>query len=105
MRNIERLNFNGQSSPDLKRLQDSVLRALSPLTRVPTLNGVLIGPVEISSTAFTTVPHKLGRKFQGWQITRIDTNATVWEDFTAPRQGTSVSLRASSTCNVYLWVF
>jgi len=104
MRTIERLNFTGEAATDLKRLQDATVRALDPVVRVPTLDGVLLGPIALTTT-LAPVNHGLGRAFLGWQVVRINASATVWEDFAATQQTASISMRASVACSIYLWVF
>lgn len=104
MRTVERMNFSGEAAPELKRLQDNVIRAVDPLTRSSIVDGVLVGPVPLT-TSFAPVAHGLGRQFRGWIVIRNDTSATAWEDFTWNAQAASISMRASAACSVYLWVF
>lgn len=101
---MERQGFVGEAAPELRRLQDNVIRAVNPIASVPTLSGVLVGPVSIG-TSFAPVNHGLGRQYQGWQVVRINANATVWEDFAWSGQTRSISMQASAACTVYLWVF
>ncbi len=104
MRPVERMNFSGESAAEIKRLQDNVIRAVNPISKVPTLDGVLIGPFSLT-TSFQPIAHGLGRQYLGWQVTRNNASATVWEDFTWNAQTASISMRASAACTVYLWVF
>lgn len=104
MRALEKQNYSGPGAAEIKRLQDSVARSLDPLSTVPTLNGNKLGPIALG-TSFAPVNHGLGRAYLGWQVIRIDANATVWEDFTWNGMTGSISMRASAACNVYLWVF
>jgi hypothetical protein len=101
---VDRLNFTGDSAEEIKRLQDSVIRSVNPLCAVPLIDGVLLGPVNLTTT-LTPVNHGLGRQFIGWHVRRINANATVWEDFTWAQQKSSILMRASSNCQVYLWVY
>lgn len=104
MRTLERLNFIGDAAPELKRLQDNVIRAVNPLSGSAVVDGVLIGPISLT-TSFQPVAHKLGRQYRGWQVIRTNASATVWEDFTWNAQDATIYMRASATCTVYLWVF
>jgi hypothetical protein len=104
MKPAERMNFNDGSAAELKRLQDNILRAVNPITGIPILDGRIIGPIAVT-TSFQPVNHGLGRQFMGWWPVRIDANAVLFEDFSWAQQTTSISLRASAGCNVYLWVF
>ena len=104
MRALEKQNFTGPSASEIKRLQDNVSRAIDPLSAVPTLDGVQVGPVALG-TSFAPVNHGLGRAYLGWQVIRIDASATVWEDFTWNGTRGSINMMASAACNVYLWVF
>lgn len=104
MRSVERLNFNGDAAPELKRLQDNIIRSVNPVVKVPVIDGVLIGPFSLT-TSFQPIAHGLGRQYLGWDVKRINASATVWEDFTWNAQTASIYMRASAACTVYLWVF
>lgn len=105
-RPVERINFPGDDevTGSIKRLQDSVIRAVNPLTSLPILDGILVGPVTLGTT-FAPVSHGLGRQYLGWFVARNNALATVCEDFTAANQSITISMKASAAATVYLWVF
>lgn len=101
---VERINFKGDSAEELKRLQDSVIRAVNPLAALPLLDGQIIGPIALG-TVFQSVNHLLSRQYLGWIVVRNNAAAIVTEDFNSISQSTSISLKASVAATVYLWVF
>lgn len=105
-RPVERINFAGDddTTANIKRLQDSVIRAVNPITALPILDGLIIGPITLG-TLFAPVNHTLGRQYLGWFVTRSNALATVCEDFTATNQNVTISMKASAAATVYLWVF
>jgi hypothetical protein len=100
---MERRAFSGDAAPELKQLQDSVIKALNPIAATALIDGLLI--TADLTTSFAPVAHKLGRKYQGWIVVGINASATVWEDVNALNQDAFISLRASAACTVKLWVF
>lgn len=89
----------------LQRLQASVKEALAPLLSSPIASGRLVEGVELSATT-TRVPHGLGREWRGFQVTRIDAAATVYEDVSQnDTPGRTLPLKASVACTVSLYVF
>ena len=101
---VERINFDGESAPELKRLQDSIIRAVNPIAALALLNGTLVGPVALT-TSFASVNHGLGRVYQGWIVTRSNALVTVAENMLATNQNLAISLKASANATIYLWVF
>lgn len=69
-------------------------------------NSIVLGSqltaVTLSTTA-TTVPHKLGRTQLGWFVTDINAAATIFR--TGDFNTTSMTLTASATCVVDIWVY
>ncbi len=105
LKKLERVNFPGNDSQDVKRLQDIVSRAVDPITTVPILDGRIIGPITLTSVA-QPVNHGLGRQYLGWILIRVASSAAVSEDINWSQQTTSISMRCSAgTVVVYLWVF
>ena len=75
---------------------------LNPLLALPIVNGNAVSATLTGSTP-QAVPHKLGRMPQGWFLIDNTTNAVVWR--TQPFNATNLTLEASATTTVNLWVF
>jgi hypothetical protein len=90
----------------MNRVQDSLQKQLNPVLKQRILNGALITGVALT-TASAPVPHKLGRKYQGYWLVGQSANAVVWiSDFAAPINPQAViNLAASAAVTVSLWVF
>ena len=86
----------------LMQLQTNVYESLSPLSRLPLLNGTLLEAVSLS-TSDTQVEHKLGRKPLGWLLVDIDADATVFRTAAFNEQFITLQSSAAVTCNI--WVF
>lgn len=104
MRPIERMNFNGESAAEIKRLQDNVIRSVNPIAKVSLLDGRLIGPIALTTT-FQPIAHGLGRPYLGWFIVDQDAAAAPYSDFSWTQKSTSISMKSTVSLNVYLWVF
>lgn len=87
------------SNKEEKKFQDSVEYYLNQIN-APFLRGV-----EITATLTTSaqnISHKLGRKPRGWFVISINANSNVYSTASDDR---FLSLTASATCTVKLWVF
>lgn len=89
----------------LALMQTSWANALNPILTNPLVAGELLTGVALSSGA-NVVNHKLGRKLQGWVLTRVRANATVYDtqDLNARSQLTLL-LTSSAAVIVDLYVF
>lgn len=77
------------------------------LTKMPILAGRLIervpgGPLVNIGTGDTLIAHLLGRLPRGWIVTDRDADARIWRIRADTRY---LTLRASVSVNVALWVF
>jgi hypothetical protein len=99
--------FNKFQAKDaqLNAVQQNVADAVEPLAAVPFMDGVLLQSVALESGA-NQVPHKLGRKLQGWQLLRVRGQATVWDDQdnNASLAERFLKLHASAAVTVDIWV-
>lgn len=87
---------------DLSRLQDAIASPLRDLQGIPILDGVLVNDQALASATTTTFNHKLGRKPQGYLITKRSAAADIYDTaFTK----TAMTLHASAAVTVSLWVF
>lgn len=86
---------------ELMQLQNSLSRVFLDLLGLEILNGRLIEDVEVT-TSQVTVNHGLNRELKGWIVVKKNADRRVWQtDITA----TTLTLDASATVTVSLWVF
>lgn len=80
---MSRVNFTQIWSPneEVTRLQSHIKTALNPLLELPISDGILIKGLSIE-TADTRVNHGLGREYEGFIITRLQSNAVIYESST-----------------------
>lgn len=55
-------------------------------------------------TSATTLTHNLGRRYNGYLIIRCDTQATFIENSSSKKE-TEISLTASASATVDIWIF
>ena len=80
---MSRVNFTQIWSPneEVTRLQSHIKTALNPLLELPISDGILIKGLSIETTD-TRVNHGLGREYEGFIITRLQSNAVIYESAT-----------------------
>jgi hypothetical protein len=89
---------------ELVKVQQNISKYVGQLNAT-TLDGVFSKEFTIG-TSTTLVPHGLGRKFQGWHLLDLQSDARVWRDATSTADLTKfLPLRASTSVVVRLWVF
>lgn len=99
---FKKLN-NLQQLSDVDRVQDNIKLFSDQLVDIPILNGQLIENVALTTSA-VLVNHKLGRAYRGWIVVDQSANASVYSTTTTlPTR--FISLVASNTVTVSLWVF
>lgn len=76
--------------------------ALNPLLALPLVNGTMVSAT-LTATTPAPINHLLGRVPQGWLLLDNTANAVVWR--TQPFNATTLTLEASATTTVNLWVF
>lgn len=62
----------------LPEMQTKWANQINPVLRNPTINTLVLQDVSLSTGA-NSISHKLGRRLQGWYITRIRASATVYD--------------------------
>lgn len=92
------------SSPDrvLNQAQDNIANAVDRLSGVEILDGQLLRDVVLASGVANQVPHKLGRALIGYEVVRRNAQAIIWDTAADDK---FVTMRASATVTVTLWVF
>lgn len=75
---------------------------LNPILALPILNGNMLNNISLAIGA-TVIPHKLGRKLQGWVITDINAASTIYRSGTLNDK--TLALTSSAVCVVDIWVF
>jgi hypothetical protein len=89
-------------SRDLTLLQTSWSAQLNPLLKDPLNNGLLLKSVPLASGS-NVINHRLGRMLQGWYV--VDINAAITIYRSAPKSALTLTLTASGTATVDLFVF
>lgn len=101
-----RREHTGNASLD--RVQAQAQRTATALNLLPFADGVWVRNQVITGGADTIVNHGLGRKPQGYIVTRSTAGVVVFESAAASQptdQTRQYALRASSTVTVDLWIF
>ena len=97
------LRKQGGGSDEVFRAQSNVEAAYGGLAKTVLLDGVFLENITVNTTE-TLVEHKLNRPFRGYIIcknnTFCDLKSTDTQDVTK-----FITLQASATCVVSLWVF
>jgi hypothetical protein len=75
---------------------------LNPAITLPPVNGSLLTGVKIVSGS-NTFNHLLGRIQQGWIVTDIDADITLYRS--APLNSKTLTLTASGPANLNIWVY
>ena len=86
--------------------QDHIESVINPILTSAIINGVILEDIDLVSTGFTSVEHKLGRKPRGYLVIRKSAAETVYEDVgDYDNRKLFIKLRASGSVTVNLWVF
>ena len=86
--------------------QDHIESVINPVLDSAIIDGVILEDIDLVSTGFTSVEHKLGRKPRGYLVIRKSAAQTVYEDVgDYDNRKLFIKLRASGTVTVNLWVF
>ena len=100
---VKSFRKTNSADPDIQQLNQAIDDYVRPLTRNPLLDGITIQNVTLS-TSEVSVPHKLGRPWIGWIITRRSDGETVYEG-TQINTSLLLVLQATGTTTVDLYVF
>ena len=86
--------------------QDHVESVINPVLNSAIIDGVILEDIDLVSTGFTSIEHKLGRKPRGYLVIRKSAAQTVYEEAgDYDNRKLFIKLRASGTVTVNLWVF
>lgn len=86
-------------------IQDFLTGAVNPLLALPLSNSNFLQGIHLT-TGLNTINHGLGRTLQGWIISRLDANVTIYDDQDSNSMPTkTLDLIASGACTVSLNVF
>ena len=102
-----RVNFTQlwSENQEITRLQSHIKTALNPLLELPISDGVMIKDLTIETTD-TLVNHKLGRAYEGFIITRLKTNAVIFESSsTNHTPGRIIIMKASTQATADIYFF
>lgn len=89
---------------DESLFQDNASNFCAQLSAQPQLDAVILKDIAIVSGGDTPIPHTLGRKWVGWHLVNIDSNATVWAP-DATNKELFLTLRPSANCIISILVF
>ena len=104
---MSRVNFTQIWSPneEVTRLQTHIKTTLNPLLELPISDGVMLKDQTIETTD-TEINHGLGREYEGFIITRLKTNATIYESATDnPSKSLYILLKASGAATADIYIF
>lgn len=104
---MPRTNFTQiwSGEQEVTRLQSHIKTTLNPLLELPISDGILIKNLTIN-TSDTLIDHKLGRKPEGFLITRLRTNAVIYESATSnDEDNRMIILIASATATADIYFF
>jgi hypothetical protein len=93
-----------QSDGPTQALAVAVKDFTRQLEKNPLMDGLILSDIVIGTTA-TDIQHGLGRPFRGWFIIRKNDTATVREDTTQTNEKYYLTLIASSSTTVSIYVF
>jgi hypothetical protein len=93
------------SSKDLSLLQTNWSTQINPVLAQPMAQGLFVKNVTLN-TGSNVLNHRLGRRLQGWIITRIRALATIYDTQDTNQQpDLTLVLVSSATVQVDLYVF
>jgi hypothetical protein len=105
---IPELEIQHTGTEEVERLQENVKKFVKVLEDNPLLDGHLLDRVFFTGAATVVINHGLGRQIRGWIVVDKFGSAggppfetverTAWDDKT-------LTLTATGTCCVLLWVF
>lgn len=98
---IRRVNRIPVKDGDLDKVQREVASVVNEVVLNPFLKGRSVSAT--IGTSDTSVLHGLGFTPAGYILTGMDADARVWES--AARTSTTLTLRASASVGVDLWVY
>lgn len=75
---------------------------LEPVISFPANNGLLLTGITVSS-GVNTINHKLAKAMQGWIVTDINNNITLYRS--AAFNDKTLTLTCSGSATLNLWVF
>jgi len=88
------------------QLQENVDQFLEQILRREIIPGILLESISLTTGTPNEISHKLGRKLIGWNVTRMRSQATVWDNQdTNTRKDRTLILNVSANVTVDLWIF
>lgn len=93
----------GELSRVLMAMQDAVATSLRSV-QTPIVDGVLLRDVALTTTSIN-VPHGLGRRWNGYIVTRRSAAQDVYDGTGTADATKEINLRAGGSVTVDLWVF
>ena len=106
MARLRKLEKQELDDPKLARFQEYLEEATEIVFSNKTLDGRLLEKVSVSSTA-KEVPHKLGRRYEGWWLAGTHENGAHVEltEGTSSDKTKFINLTSSVTATVNIYVY
>lgn len=76
---------------------------LDPIVANPIIQGVAITSIQLDANTPKSIPTTLSRVQQGWFLTDLLSEATVWR--TQPFNSTTLTLQSNADTTINIWVF
>jgi hypothetical protein len=94
-------------SPEIfVRAQEELRRIIEQFTKIELLDGLRITDQSITSGSTNLINHTLGRKYEGWIITNVDSACTIHLDEASTADPAFyLPLVTSANCTADFWVF
>lgn len=86
----------------VQQFMDMVIGNLKRMQQLGTIDGVLLKNIALTGGTAKRIVHGLGRAPQGWILARQNANSVVWE---TTADSASITLQASATCTINVWVY
>lgn len=94
-----------QKEYELNQLQKNIIQPINNLFEKNVfIDGGFIQGVSLLSASTTSINHKLGRKYVGYFITKLNANSVIWVGADTETE-TYLKLNCSANCTVDIWVF
>lgn len=106
MAGVKALRKLDSENPELNKIQEYIDQSISPITKSPIINGVLIKGIKLVAGQDNNINHKLDRNISGWIVVRKRETADVWDlqDVNDLKKKT-LRLRTDVDNTVDLWIF
>jgi len=90
----------------INQLQNNMITSLQPITSNLIVTGNIIQSVALVAGQVNTINHGLNRILNGWQLVRVRSQSTVWDDQdNNSNPASTLLLQCSANVTVDIYVF